>query len=339
MKIRHNVALLPYTTFKMGGEAAYFADLESVADIKAFAAFAREKNLPLVILGGGSNVVASDQPIPACVGRVAIAGFEAIAEDEENVQIKIGAGEHWDEAVSKTVGMKVSGIEALSAIPGTAGATPVQNVGAYGQEIADVLVELDALDLATGMVETIPRPACGFGYRDSKFKGEWRGKYVIVSITLSLSKKAPEMPRYPGVEAYFKKAGIQNPSLRQIRDAIIEIRKKKLPDPKDVASCGSFFKNPIVSAAKAEEIKQKYPDVVSFAQQGGVKLAAGWMLERLGLKGRTFGRIGVYSHNALVLVNLGGATALELDEAVSAIQEQAREAFGVWLEPEVARIA
>ena len=252
----------------------------------------------------------------------------------------MGAGENWDAAVAQTVSRGLSGVEALSSIPGSCGATPVQNVGAYGQEIAQVLLELEAFDLRDNRLVTIAASDCGFGYRDSKFKNEWKNRYAIVSLTLLLSKNPPRMPSYPGVKAYFAQNGIENPSLQQIRDAIIEIRKKKLPDPRDIASCGSFFKNPIVEAKVAAAIKEKYPDAVQFPMPDGtVKLAAGWMLEQAGFKGVKFGRIGVYSHNALVLVNLGGASREELSEAVLSVQAKVAEEFGVALEPEVLLLA
>lgn len=340
MQIERQVPLLPYTTFKMGGSAAYFAELKSVEDVGEFALFAHSNNMPLILLGGGSNsIFPSEGEITACVGKVGIKGFEVISEDENGAVIKVGAGENWDSVVERAVMLGLSGLEALSSIPGSAGATPVQNVGAYGAEIAQVLLELEAFDLEEGSLITIPASACGFSYRNSKFKNEWKGKYAITSITLALSKLPPKVPAYPGVEAHFAKRGIKEPTLRQIREAIIEIRRTKLPDPRDIASCGSFFKNPIVSKEVAEAILANYPRAVHFDVPQGVKFAAGWMLDTLGLKGKSFGRIEVYQSNALVLVNLGGATIDELQQAVSLIQKAVQEAFGVMLEPEVVWVA
>ncbi len=340
MQIRENTLLLPYTTFKMGGNAAYFAELESVEDIGEYARFAREKHQPLILLGGGSNsIFPSEGVLAVCVGKIDIKGFEIISQDEHGAVVKIGAGENWDSVVERTVSFGLSGLEALSSIPGSAGATPVQNVGAYGAEIAQVMTELEAFDLENGSLVTIPAASCGFSYRNSKFKGEWKGKYAITSITLALSKLPPHAPAYPGVEAYFAKRDIKEPTLSQIREAIIEIRRTKLPDPADVASCGSFFKNPIVSKGAAEAILAKYPQAIHFDTPEGVKFAAGWMLDTLGFKGKSFGRIEVYPHNALVLVNRGGATREELKAAVSSIQKATLEAFGVNLEPEVVWVA
>jgi len=341
MEIKEHEPLAAHSTFRMGKTAAYFAELQSAEDVSRFAEFAKEKEMPLFILGGGSNTVfADDHEIRACVGKIAIKGFEIISEDDARAAVKIGAGEEWDAAVARAVALNLAGIEALSAIPGTAGATPVQNVGAYGQEIANVLVSLEAFDLMEKKPVEIPASSCGFSYRDSKFKREWKGNYAITSITLSLSKTPPQVPAYPGIEAYFEKAGIERPNLKQIRDAIIEIRKKKLPDPKDIASCGSFFKNPIVAREAAARIKAKHPGAPVFPAAGGkAKLAAGWLIEQAGFKGARFGRIGVYEHNALVLTNLGGASAAELESAISRIQGGVSALFGVSLEPEVVRLA
>ncbi len=340
MQIERQVPLLPYTTFRMGCSAAYFAKLGSVQDVEEYARFARSNNMPLILLGGGSNsIFPSEGELAACVGKIDIQGFEIISEGEKNTVLKVGAGENWDNVVERTVALGLSGLEALSMIPGSAGATVVQNVGAYGTEIAQVLIELEAFDLATDNLSTIPASLCGFSYRNSKFKGEWKGKYAITSITLTLSKLPPQVPSYPGVEAYFAKRGIKEPTLKEIRNAIMEIRHAKLPDPAEVASCGSFFKNPIVSKKEAEAILAKYPQAVHFDTPEGVKFAAGWMLDELGFKGKTFGRVGVYPNNALVLVNLGGATRDELKETVSLIQAGVLEAFGVHLAPEVVWIA
>ena len=341
VKIDEHIVIAPYTTFRMGGAVAFFAELSSVSDIAELSRFAREKKLPLIVLGGGSNMIFPDEGVfSACVGRIVVSGFEIFEEDEHGATLRIGAGEAWDSVVERSVAMGLSGIEALSAIPGTAGATPVQNVGAYGQEIADTLLELEAYDREEDRMVTLSKADCGFSYRDSKFKREWKDKYIITAIILRLSKKPPLVPKYPGVESYFSVRRITSPTLLQIREAIIEIRKTKLPDPREIASCGSFFKNPIVAAEDAARLRAEFPELISYPMQDGrVKLAAGWLIERLGLKGSEFGNIAVYKHNALVLVNRGGASHKELGEVVSLIQQQARSAFGVELEPEVVFVA
>lgn len=341
MEIKEKILLEAQTTFRMGGSVSFFSELASIDDVEQFAAFAQEKNLPLIIIGGGSNVIFPDRGVlEACVGRMRIRGFEILYQNNTHTTIKVGAGEVWDEVVARTVALGLSGIEALSSIPGSAGATPIQNVGAYGQDISQTLVDLEAYDRVEGRVVTIPASDCGFSYRDSRFKHEWKDRFIILSLTLLLDKKAPSVPAYPGVGAYFEAKQIKNPSLGEIREGIIEIRKKKLPDPRVVASCGSFFKNPIIMQEQAMLIKKEFPGAVLYPMQGGmVKVAAGWMIEQLGFKGKIFGGIEVYPHNALVLVNRGAATRDELDLAVLKITEEVTKAFNVELELEVVRIS
>ncbi len=335
MHIKEHVLLKPYTTFKMGGEAFYFAQLSSLSEVEEFARFAQDKNLPLVILGGGSNVILPEETLKACVGLIQIQGFEIISDNTQHVVVKIGAGEVWDEIVLRSVELGLSGIEALSAIPGSAGATPVQNVGAYGQEIADALVSLEAYDTKIQKKVALSAKDCKFSYRDSIFKQEAKNRYVIVSITIKLSHAAPQIPDYAGVKKYFEDKKIEQPSLSQIRSAIIEIRSKKLPDPSLIASCGSFFKNPIISSEAAAILKRDYKEAVLYPLQSGeYKVAAGWLIDSLGLRGRKFGRVAVYEHNALVLVNTDNATREELIEAVRYIQKEVQGAFGVALELE-----
>jgi UDP-N-acetylmuramate dehydrogenase len=341
MDVREKIALKPYTTFKMGGKAAYFCALSSTEEVAAFAEFAEGKKLPLIVIGGGSNIIFPDAgEIFACVGKMEIGGFEIVREDETEAVLMVGAGEEWDSVVEKTVAMNLSGIEALSAIPGSAGATPVQNVGAYGQEIADVFVSLNAYDRAKKEIIEMKKEDCQFSYRDSIFKKEGKDRYIILSITLKLSKKSPHTPDYPGVKTYLRSKQIEHPTLKEIREAIIDIRKVKLPNPKIIASCGSFFKNPIVKKEEADRIAAAYPNAVIFPVSGGAyKIGAGWMIDTLGLKGRRFGDIEVYPKNALVLTNVGHATREDLAQAVEYIQKEVKAAFGVDIEPEPVWIA
>ncbi len=336
MEVRERVLIEPFTTFRMGGVVSYFAELFSKSDVEEFTRLAEEKKLPFVVLGGGSNVIFPDEgELKACVGKICIKGFEVIEENEKETFIKIGAGEEWDGVVAKSVELGLSGIEALSAIPGTAGATPIQNVGAYGQEIAQTLKSLEAYDVKEKKVVQFTNSECKFAYRDSIFKHEGKDRYIILTTTLQLFKIPPQVPEYPGVRAYFDKKSITNPSLQEIREAIIEIRSVKLPDPKHIASCGSFFKNPIVEKSLAEHIKAAHPAAAMYpTEDGKVKIGAGWMIDSLGLKGKRFGGVEVYPHNALVLTNIAHATRYDLLEAVGYIQEQVRAAFGVEIEPE-----
>jgi UDP-N-acetylmuramate dehydrogenase len=340
MDIKEKIPLSKYTTFRMGGEVAFFAELSSVEDLSQFADFAQNKKLPLFIIGGGSNVIFQSDTVPLCVGRIQIRGFELVSETPDSVQIRVGAGEVWDKIVAKTVSLGLSGMEALSAIPGSVGATPVQNVGAYGQEIADTLVSLEAFDLEEKKLKVISKKECGFTYRDSKFKHEWSGRYIITSLTFKLSKTEPSVPEYPGVAEYFGQKNIAKPTLKEIREAIIDIRRVKLPDPKEIASCGSFFKNPFVTADHLAVLKERYPSLIAYpATPNMYKLAAGRLLDVLGFKGKRFGRIEVYAENALVLTNLGGASKGELHEAIEYIKERVEEAFEVELEVEPMLVA
>ncbi len=339
LRILEEIDLKQFTTFRMGPKAQYFAVVKSLADLEKALAFAKDKQLPVLILGSGSNLILSQENIlEAVVIKMEIAGFEVLADDDKFVTLKIGAGENWDAVVRRAVEMNLVGIEAMSWIPGTAGATPIQNVGAYGREIADVLVSLDAYEKATGKVRAFTREECEFKYRDSAFKNKLKDQFVITSITIQLSKFESaklEMPNYPGVKKYFEEKEITEPSLQQIRQAIIDIRNIKLPDPREVASVGSFFKNPIVTSETYEAIKEKYPNVIAFAlETGEYKIGAGWILETLGLKGKEFDSLMFYPNNALVVVNKGGANYSQLMSLIYEVQKQVKDEFGIRLEME-----
>lgn len=336
MSIQEYIDLKDYTTFRLSSKARYFIIARSIEDLRAGFGFAEEQKLPAFILGSGSNIILSQADVfEAVVLKIEIPGFEVIEETSDQTVITVGAGENWDDVVSRAVRMNLSGIEAMSLIPGTAGATPIQNVGAYGREIADVLISLEVYDIASGEVRTMSKTECQFSYRDSIFKHEAKGKYVITSVTLQLSKAQPTVPDYPGVQKYFEDHGITNPTLKQIREAIIAIRTIKLPDPKDVASVGSFFKNPFVSKEQYESLREKYPEIIAFPQAGDrYKIGAGWMLETLGLRGKAFGNLLFYPGNALVIVNKGQATFPELFSLVEETKTKIKAAFDIELQEE-----
>ena len=334
------VDLRPFTTFKLGGKARYFVEIIDPTDIPRAFEFAREKNLSVFILGGGSNILLShDDVYEAVVIKMNITGFEPIDSEGDKILIKIGAGENWDEAVRKAVDLNLSGIESLSAIPGTAGATPVQNVGAYGTEISDVLVNLDAYDIDNDRFVTLSNADCRFGYRDSIFKNEAKGKSVITAITLQLSKIPGVVPDYPGVKKYFAENGSfadgSQPSLADIRRAIIDIRRFKLPDPREIASVGSFFKNPIVSEEQYHRLEKQFPGIIGYQLPGDrYKIGAGWLLEFLRFKGKQIGNLKFYNHNALVLTNLGDATFRETIAVADQVRQSVMDTFGIELEME-----
>lgn len=330
-----NVPLGAHTTFGIGGTARHFLCVTDEPSLREAALFAKQSGLPLVILGEGSNSIFRDGEIDAVVAKIELPGFTITEDDDTLATITVGAGERWDDVVERSVSLGLAGIEAMSAIPGTAGATPFQNVGAYGQEIKDTLVSLRAYDTSEDTFVEFANTECKFGYRDSIFRSGEPGRYIITSITLRLSKAALKMPDYPGVKKHFEAKGIVNPTLREIRDAIIEIRASKLPDPKCIKNAGSFFKNPIVDTTIAEGLKDKYPVIVMFpGGEGKTKLSAGWLIEHAGLKGSSIGPIKVYEHNALVLTNVGNATCDELEYAATEIIKKVKEKFGVILEQE-----
>ena len=334
MEIKEYVDSSNYTTFKIGGQFRYFADVSSISNLNEVLKEVNKYEFPILPLGGGSNMILPDGVINVFALHVAFKGFEIKEESEEYVILKIGAGESWDGAVAYAVEMNFSGIEAMSSIPGTVGATPVQNVGAYGQGIKDTLVEVEAFDILNKKTQILSNADCKFSYRDSIFKGEAKGKYIIVSVTLKLSKIAPSTPKYPGVDKYFIDMGITNPTLKDIREAIISIRSEKLPDPRKIPNAGSIFKNPIVEKSLADKIKISYHDMPSFEAGNMIKIPAGLLIENAGLKGHNFGNISVYNKNALVLVNNGNATFADLVSTCKQIIQTVKEKFGITLEPE-----
>lgn len=335
LEMREYVNIKDYCTFKVGGQFRYFTIINDISNLPSLYKFAEENNLPVFILGGGSNMVFPDGVLNCVVAKIENNLFEVVNDTYEYTDIKIGAGENWDSVVERTVAMDLSGIEAMSAIPGTVGATPVQNVGAYGQEIKDTLIEVEVFDVEVGKIKTLINSECGFSYRNSIFKGDARGKYVITSITLRLLKDKPSIPNYPGVKKYFLENNINNPTLSQIRQAIIEIRSDKLPDPKVIPSVGSFFKNTIVPKDVADNLKQQYPNMTVFpVNDKETKVPSGFLIETAGLKGKSFGSISSYSHNAMVLVNNGEATRSDVERARDEIMQIIFEKFGIRLETE-----
>jgi UDP-N-acetylmuramate dehydrogenase len=336
MEIKTNIFLKEHTTFRMGGEAAFFAEVTTEDELLSALEASQKEDLPVWILGGGSNtLIPSEKPIPAFVIKITIPGFDILSDTDTLTSIRVGAGENWDGFVGRTVSMNLSGLEALSAIPGTVGGTPVQNVGAYGQEVKNVISNVRVYDRREKRFLELSNEECGFVYRDSVFKHAGKDRYVITFVTFLLKKELPKVPNYPGVTAYFEEHAITSPTLSEIRTAIISIRSRKLPDPKEIASVGSFFKNPIVAKEKAEEIKTLYANAVVFpVGEEKAKIGAGWLIETLGFKGAVFGNLGFYEHNALVVVNRGGATYNELLELISMVENAAQEKFGITLEPE-----
>ena len=304
MDVMTNISLKQYTTMKLGGEARYMATADSASDVVSLYRNARKENLPIFVLGGGSNVITHDEVFEGIVLLNKIKGFEIIAETDETTDVKIGAGEVWDEVVEKAIGLGLQGIEAMSGIPGTAGAAPVQNVGAYGQEIADTLISLEAYDSKTDTIVTISADECDFSYRNSIFRDKEKGRYCILNITLRLNKAEPKPPYYASLQKYIDDNDIREVNLSVIRVAVLSIRSEKLPDPAELPSAGSFFKNALVEKWKLEELQKEYSDIPNYAMSDGrYKIPTGWLIDKAGLRGYRSHGMRVYEKNALVLVN------------------------------------
>ena len=321
---------------RLGGNAAYLQDITSPGQIHEAIEWADSNKLPVVMIGDGSNIVWGDAGFNGLVLVNKIPGYEIQHQGEQSF-VTAGAGEPWDSVVARTVMEELSGIEQLSFIPGTTGATPVQNVGAYGREIKDVLVCVQAYDRVEKKMVVIPKIECEFGYRTSRFKTKDKGRFFITSITLTLTKLPPYPPFYASVDKYLKDHNIKKPTASQIREAVIEIRTSKLPDPAVVANCGSFFHNPLVEPAKLAELQVDYPEIVYWLTDNGkVKLSAAWMLEQLGLKGYKEPNTGmsVWPKQALVLVNEKAPNTASLIAFRNAIVAAVEKKFGITLQQE-----
>jgi UDP-N-acetylmuramate dehydrogenase len=337
MEIDEGVPLAPHTTLCVGGPARHFAEATTEAEVADALGWARARALPVLVLGGGSNLLVADRGFDGLVLRARLRGLTVESHGGE-VVVTAGAGEAWDDVVARAVAEGWAGLECLSGIPGDAGATPVQNVGAYGQEIADTLAFVRAVDRATGAAVILDRAHCGFGYRDSVFKREDAGRFVITAVGYTLRRGgAPEL-RYAELARRF--ADTAAPSLADVREAVLALRRSKsmVLDPADEngRSAGSFFTNPVVAAAEAERLAAAHVDLPRFPAPGGqVKLSAAWLIERAGFpRGTHDGPVGISTKHSLALVNRGGATAAALVAFAAKVREGVRARFGVTLAPE-----
>jgi UDP-N-acetylmuramate dehydrogenase len=346
LKFQEFIPLAPYTTLRIGGPARFFCEVEGEAEVGEAVSFARERNLPLFVLGGGSNLLVSDAGFEGVVLRLRVPVSRGELRGGDSVLLEVGAGENWDDVVRYAVDRGYAGIECLAGIPGDVGGTPVQNVGAYGQEVAETIVQVRAYDLETGTFVDLDHEACRFGYRRSLFNAEARGRYIVTAVTYKLRPGGEPALRYVDVRRHFAaelERGEQ-PSLRKVYDAVRSIREQKGmlvgQGGPDGRSAGSFFKNPVVPSAtlpqvalkagrRPEEIPQ-YP-----AGDGMVKLAAAWLVEQAGFhKGSAMGRAAISSRHTLALVNLGNATAAELIALRDAVMTAVKDKFGIQLEQE-----
>lgn len=320
---------------KLGGPARFMVEVRSATELIAAYRNAASKNLPVFILGGGSNVVAHDEGFKGLVIRIRIPGFDVISDDLNTTVIKIGAGESWDETVKKTVDMHLTGIECMSAVPGTVGAAPVQNVGAYGQEISETLQSLEAYDTQTDQIVTLQNADCGFSYRNSIFRDSQKGRYVILNVTLKLSKNQPQPPFYEGLQKYFDEHNITLFTHQTVRDAVIAIRTDKLPDPTQRPNSGSFFKNAIIEDWQLKDLQTAYPTVTVYPMPDNkAKVPTGWLIEQTGLKGQLLHGIRVHDKNALVLINESATSYADLAAARDEIIGAVRDKFRILIEQE-----
>lgn len=331
--IEYNVDIAPLTTFGVPCRARSFARFSSVDELKLILDQREEDSL--LVLGGGSNILFT-QDFNGLVLLNTIKGIEIVKEDEESVLLKAGGGEVWHEFVLYTVQHGWGGIENLSLIPGSVGASPIQNIGAYGVEIKDVFVELEAFEIESRTLRTFTHPECKFGYRDSIFKNEVKGKYIILNVSFRLQKNAQVNTQYGVIEAELDRAGIAKPGIADVSAAVIAIRQSKLPDPREIGNAGSFFKNPVINISTLKNIQKEFPDVPNYpAGEGHVKLAAGWLIEQAGWKGWRKDNHGVHAKQALVLVNYGGCSGEEILALSNNIISDIFSRFGVRLEREV----
>lgn len=349
MHILENVPLSGYSTMQLGGPARYLTDIQSRKDLTDALAWAKEKQLPVVVIGSGSNVVWSDEGWTGLVIVNKIAGYEVQKLDEETTYVTVGGGENWDSVVERTVQAGLAGLELLSRIPGTAGAAPVQNIGAYGQQVSNVLTTLEAYDTKDEKFVTLRGSDCGFGYRTSRFKTTDKGRFIITGVTLQLGKTMAQPPYYKDIQAYIDKNQVTDMSLVKLREIVAIIRERKLPDPSTVANNGSFFQNPILPRDQYDELASLHPEIEQtpagwpqpprwFLDDGSVKLSAGWLMDQAGFKAVHDDETGMatWQHQSLVLVNEHASKSADLLRFKQKIVDAVQQKFGVTLvqEPE-----
>ncbi|HUP50795.1 MAG TPA: UDP-N-acetylmuramate dehydrogenase [Thermoanaerobaculia bacterium] len=331
--IEENVPLAPLTTIGIGGPARYFTRVTTVDELGRALDWAREGKLPAFILGGGSNLLISDDGFPGLVIHLGLRGV-TVESEGDYATVKVAAGEPWDSFVETAVERGWAGIECLSGIPGSTGAAPIQNVGAYGQEVSETIIRVEALDRTTGRVTSFTNRECRFAYRSSRFKNDEPGRYIVLNVTFRFQRGGAASVRYQELQRYLDERGGSAAELAAVRDAVIAIRRRKgmvidRGDP-DTRSDGSFFMNPIVPAGALPEEAPSFP-----AGDGMVKLSAAWLIEQAGFqKGFTLGNVGLSSKHTLAVINRGGGTAREVCELVEMIQERVRQRFGIELHPE-----
>ena len=335
MAILEYLSLQPYNTFGIKATARYFCRIKTKEEIIHIIQDELQYYATFLFIGGGSNILFCSD-FDGLVIKNEIKGIEIIKEDDEFVWLKSFSGTNWHELVVYCVNNNYGGIENLSLIPGTVGAAPMQNIGAYGVELKDNFVELEAIDLRTGVTNVFTHEACKFGYRESVFKKEEKGNYFIYSVTLKLLKHPVLNVSYGDIQKVLTEKNIFHPTIKDVSNAVIEIRESKLPDPKELGNAGSFFKNPEVETQIAEKIQTEFPLMPKYnLTNGNVKIPAAWLIEQCGWKGKQIGQTGNHAKQALVIVNYGNATGNEIWQHALTVQQSVLEKFGILLEPEV----
>ncbi|WP_428234767.1 UDP-N-acetylmuramate dehydrogenase [Gracilimonas sp.] len=332
--IQENFNLSDYNTMGIAAKARYFCSVQSVGELQSLLADSRFQDTPRFMIGGGSNVLFISD-FKGLVIHVDIKGVSIDREDEGEIILNVGAGENWHELVLHCVEKGWGGIENLSLIPGSVGAAPIQNIGAYGVELEEVFESLEAVEIKTGELKSFSKEECRFGYRDSVFKNEQKGLFVITGVKLRLQKSPKVNTTYRALSDKLEEKGIKNPSIKDISEAVIEIRQSKLPDPAEIGNTGSFFKNPVITKKQFEELESAYPGIPSYPAGEKVKIPAAWLIDQCGWKGKRFGDAGVHKMQALVIVNYGNATGEEIWNLAQKIQVSVKDRFGVSLAPEV----
>ena len=335
MLVEKHVSLLPFNTFGLDVKADFLVKISAINDIRAVLSDETLKHQDRLILGGGSNILFT-RNVKGVVLLNRIDGIEIIREENNQVFVKAGAGVVWHDLVMWCIEQDLGGMENLSLIPGSVGAGPMQNIGAYGVELKDVFFELEAMHLDTMEMQKFSAEDCKFGYRESVFKHELRNRFFITSVTFRLTRNPVLNTSYGAIATELQKMNVTAPGIREVSNAVINIRSSKLPDPKMLGNAGSFFKNPEVDQVVFDQLKDAYPAIVGYPTiPGKVKLAAGWLIEQCGWKGKVVGHTGSHKDQALVLVNYGGASGKEVYELALAIRDSVLTKFGVRIDPEV----
>jgi len=336
LSVQRNMNLKRLNTFGIDAKTSYFAVIHHTQDLVSLLFQDIFHEMPKLVLGEGSNILFT-QHYDGLIIKNAIKGIQSVAEDEHHIWLKIGAGENWHDLVTHCVRQGYGGIENLSLIPGTVGAAPIQNIGAYGVELRDVFSELEAFNLKDHTIRTFHKEDCQFGYRESIFKNIYKNQFIILSVTLRLDKKPKFHIEYSHIQETLQSMQIKNLSIQAISDAVIQIRRSKLPDPKELGNAGSFFKNPLIPYTHFSKLQKTFPAIPFFPTEdvSSIKIPAAWLIEQCGWKGKRFGDIGVYEKQALILVNYNAGNGAEILELARNIQQSVQDKFNVQLIPEV----